>query len=114
MGLPIQRGFFEDRYLAVAQQKVAELYFKNPQIAENDKRACIEYWQTYEGLGDVLGKKLPTFISWFYGATSTATITRCLRAMKQDGSIQLPQGKRRQREESARNWSQYWSNERFH
>ena len=114
MSLAIQKGFWQEKIIADTKRKLSELYSEKPQIADSDKRACLEFWQNYEGLADVLGEKLPSFISWFYSATSSATITRCLRGMKQDGTIPLTPEKQNYRQENAQNWRQYWSNGRFH
>ena len=111
MSIAVQKGFWQDKVLADTRQKLAQLYFKNPSIAESEKRVILEYWQAYEGLSEVLGDKLPPFISWFLSATSPETITRCLRALKEDGTIKLNPEKLKQRQEHEQEWRSYWGNE---
>ncbi len=54
MSIAVQKGFWQDRVLADTRQKLAQLYFKSPRIAESEKRVILEYWQAYEGLAEVL------------------------------------------------------------
>lgn len=111
MSIAVQKGFWQDRVLADTRQKLAQLYFKNPKVADSEKRVILEYWQAYEGLSEVLGDKLSSFISWFLSATSPETITRCLRALKEDGTIVLSPEKTKQRQEHEQEWRSYWGNE---
>ena len=69
MSLAIQKGFWQDAYLANTRQKLAELYQKNPDIAESEKRVILEYWKAYDGLSHILGDKLTQFTSWFFKST---------------------------------------------
>ncbi|MFC1966472.1 hypothetical protein ACFLWI_05960 [Chloroflexota bacterium] len=111
--IPVQRGFWgQDKYLADSKQKVAQIYFKNPQIAESEKRVILEYWQQYEGLPQILDGKLSDFISWFLKSTSPETITRSLRALKEDGTIRLNQEQKRERQEKELEYRQFWGNEK--
>ena len=64
MSLTVQKGFWQDKVLAATRQKLAALYYKNPSIVETEKRVILEFWQEYEGLGEILDDKLPLFISW--------------------------------------------------
>ena len=112
MSLMIQKGFWGDTVLANTRNKLAELYQKNPNIAESEKRVILEYWQAYEGLSQALGDKLTQFTSWFLSATSPETITRCLRALKEDGTTRLSLEKANQRQEREQEWRQYWGNEK--
>jgi hypothetical protein len=107
-----QFGFFQDIYLANAKQKLSELYNKNPNIAESEKRVILEYWKAYDGLTDVLGDKLLQFTAWFFKATSNETITRCLRALKEAGTIPLTPEKIMQRQEKEQQHKDFWINER--
>lgn len=112
MSLAVQKGFWQDKYLADTRQKLATLYFKRPEVFENEKQVILEYWQAYEGLSKVLGGKLSDFLQWFMRSTSTETITRCLRSLKEDGTIKLDPEKAKQRQEREQEWRQYWGNEK--
>jgi len=105
-----QLGFFNDVYLTNTRQKLAELYHTNPSIADSEKKAILEYWKTYDGLEEVLGDKIPQFTAWFFKSTSNETITRCLRALKEDGTIQLSPEKVKQRQEREHQHREYWRN----
>ena len=109
--IPIQKGFFQDVYLANTRQKLAELYHTNPSIADSEKRAILEFWKSYDGLGEVLDDKLPQFTAWFFKSTSNETITRCLRALKEDGTIKLSPKKAQERQEREQEYRQFWGNE---
>jgi hypothetical protein len=111
MSLAVQKGFWQDKVLADTRQKLAQLYFKNPQIAESEKRVILEFWQAYEGLDLVIRDKLQSFISWFSTATSPETITRCLRALKEDGTIIITPENAKRRQEQEQQWRHYWGNE---
>ena len=111
MSLAVQKGFWQDKVLADTRQKLAQLYFKNPKIAESEKRVILEFWQAYEGLDLVVRDKLQTFISWFFTATSPETITRCLRALKEDGTIIITPENAKRRQEQEQQWRHYWCNE---
>ena len=113
MSIAVQKSLFgQDKYLGDARQKLAELYFKNPRIAESEKRVILEYWQAYEGLSQVLEDKLNPFISWFFRATSPETITRCLRAIKEDGTIMMTREQAKQRQDKEKEWRTYWGNDK--
>lgn len=112
MSIAIQKGFWQDTYLATTRQKLAELYHENPEIAQSEKRVILEFWKTYEGLPQILGDKLNPFVSWFLGATSPETITRCFRALKEDGTVKLNHEDREKRQEREQEWRQYWGNEK--
>jgi len=111
MSLTIQKGFWQDTILANTRNKLAELYHTNPGIADSEKRAILEYWKAYDGLGEILGDKLPQFTAWFFKSTSNETITRCLRALKEDGTIQLASEKIQERQEREQEARQFWGNE---
>ena len=111
MSLTIQKGFWGDTVLANTRNKLAELYHNNPNIAESEKRAILEYWKSYDGLAEVLGDKLTQFTSWFFNATSPETITRCLRSLKEDGTIELTPERIKQRQEREQQYRQFWGNE---
>lgn len=111
MTLTIQKGFWGDTVLANTRNKLAELYHNNPNIAESEKRVILEYWKAYDGLTQVLGDKLTQFTSWFFNATSNETITRCLRSLKEDGTIKLSSEQLQQRQEREQEYRQFWGNE---
>ena len=112
MSLTIQKGFWNDTVIANTRQKLAELYFNNPEIVESEKRVILEYWQTYDGLAEVLEDKLPAFVCWFHKATSHETISRCLRSLKEDGTIKLNHEDTETRKKNQQEWRHYWGNEK--
>jgi hypothetical protein len=112
MSLPVQKGFWQDKVLADTHQKLAELYYRNPSIAQSEKRIILEFWQVCEGLTQILGDKSPDFISWFLKATSPETITRCLRSLKEDGTVNLTPDIAKRRQEREQEWRTYWGNEK--
>lgn len=85
--LPVQTGFWNDKVIGATRQKLEELYYNNPEALDSEKLCILEYYATYENLPDILGDKWPEFKKWFLKATSPETITRCRRAMKEDGTI---------------------------
>ena len=107
-----QFGFWQDVYLANTRQKLAELYYLKPEIAQSDKTCLIEYWSAYEGLSDVLGDKSEAFTQWFRNATSPSTIERCLRALKEDGTIQLSHEQAGERQEQEQECRSFWGNQK--
>jgi hypothetical protein len=110
MVISVQKGFWQDKVLADSQCKLAQLYYQNPRIANSEKRAILEYWQEYENLGQILGDRLPDFMSWWESCTSPETITRSLRALKQDGIIKLSPRERQKRQERQEQWRNYFRN----
>ena len=108
MSIAVQKGFWQDTYLANAKDKLAELYHENPEITKSEKRVILEFWKAYDGLPQILGEKLDSFTDWFLKTTSPETITRCLRALKEDGTILLDPEKIKQREEREQEWRQFW------
>lgn len=107
-----QFGFWQDVYLANTRNKLTELYFKNHQVARSEKQCLLEFWSTYEHLSQLLGDKWEPFIQWFNGATSPETITRCLRALKENGTIVLSPEKDRERQESEKAYRSFWGSEK--
>ena len=103
-----QLGFFNDVYLANTREKLAELYQTNPSIAESEKRVILEYWKAYDNLSEVLGDKLSRFTDWFFKSTPNETITRCLRALKENGTIKLSSEKEQRRRDRERQHRNYW------
>ena len=81
-----------------------------PDIAQSQKRCLLEFWSTYEGLASLLGDKWQPFVDWFMSATSPETITRCLRALKEDGTIEVVQEGKKQTQENEQQWRSYWGN----
>jgi len=113
MSLTVQKGFWgRDKFLADTKQKLDTLYYQKPEVFEKEKQVILEYWQTYEGLGNILKDKLPVFTDWFKSITSPETITRCLRSLKEDGTIKLDPEQVQQRQEQGNHWRQFWSNEK--
>ena len=88
-----------------------EAYRENPEIANSPKLAILAVWKA-EGLGRILGDKLGEFSDFLISASSNETITRCLRSLKEDGTIQLTEEKAKRRQEREQDWRQYWGNER--
>lgn len=112
VNIPIQRSMFgPDKSFADTRQKLAKIYYKNPQVFKKEKQVILEYWRTYEGLDEVLKERLPAFIHWFMTNTSPETITRSLRALKEDGTIQLSSDKIQERQEREQECRQFWGNE---
>lgn len=82
------------------ESKLIDLYHQNPIIFNSIKRTLIEYWKT-EGLGQVLGDILPAFESWWLSsATTSETLTRCIRSLKERGVIELSDQEERERKEA--------------
>ena len=112
MSIEVQKGFWgRDKFLADTKQKLATLYYQKPEVFEKEKQVILEYWQTYEGLGNILKDKLPAFTDWFKSITSPETITRCLRSLKEDGTIRLDPEQVQQRQEQEQGWHSFWGNE---
>ena len=112
VNIPIQRSMFgPDKYFADTRQKLANLYYKNPEVFKKEKQVILEYWRTYEGLDEVLKDRLPVFIEWFKTNTSPETITRSLRSLKEDGTIQLSSAKIQERQENEQKYRQFWGDE---
>ena len=109
VNIPIQRSMFgPDKYFADTKQKLANLYYKKPEVFKKEKQVILEYWRTYEGLDEVLKEKLPAFIEWFKTNTSPETITRSLRAIKEDGTIKLNPKQVQQRQDREQEYRQFW------
>ena len=111
MSLAVQKGFWQDKFLADTRQKLATLYYQKPEVFEKEKQVIFEYWKQYEGLTEILGDKLANFAAWFLNATSPETITRSLRALKEDGTIAVNPEKAKQSQEREQVWRSYWGNE---
>ncbi|MFC2045327.1 hypothetical protein ACFLUH_01445 [Chloroflexota bacterium] len=113
MSIAVQKSLFgQDKYLADTRTKLAELYHKKPEIAYSERKCILEYWSAYEGLSALLGNMWQPFTDWFLNTTSTETITRCLRSLKEDGTITLTPENQKKRQEKQNEWRQYWSNQR--
>ena len=106
----IQKGFWQDEFIGATRQKLEELYFNNPQAFKSEKRCMLEYWSTYENLREILGYKWEDFNTWFMKTTSPETITRCRRAMKEDGTIKLSPRESENGKEQELLWRDYWRN----
>ena len=107
-----QLGFFQDTFIANTRDKLAELYNNNPDIAQSEKKCLLEYWSLYEDLSQILADKWSDFADWFMRATSPETITRCLRALKEDGTIAQSPEKAQRRQEREQEYRQFWGNEK--
>ena len=107
-----QLGFWQDTIIANTRQKIAELCSYHPEIAQSDKRCMLEFWAIYEDLPELLDDKWQPFVDWFMKATSPETISRCLRALKENGTIQPDPGETTQGQERETHWRHYWGNER--
>jgi len=112
MSLTVQKGFWQDSILASTRTKLAELYYNKPDIATSEKRCLLEYWANYERLEAILGDKWHEFEDWFIGATSPETITRCLRSLKENGTILVAPKDEKQRREQENGWCRYWGSEK--
>ena len=110
MSLVVQKGFWQDTVIANTRNKLAELYSNKPEIAQSEKRCLLEFWSNYEHLSELLGNNWLPFVDWFLGATSPETVTRCLRALKEDGTIAISPEKAKQRHEREQEWRRYWGN----
>ena len=110
MPIAVQKGFFQDKYLADTRTKLAELYHLRPDIAKSEKRTILAFWEAYERLSDILGEKWNDFVDWYLTATPNETITRCLRSLKEDGVVVLTDGEQRRRQEREQDWREYWKN----
>lgn len=112
MSLPIQKGFWQDAVIANTREKLKDLYYKSPDIAQNEKLCILEFWGQYEGLKQLLGDKWLPFVEWFLNTVSTETITRCLRSLKEDGTITLTPEQTEKREKRETSHRTYWGNEK--
>jgi hypothetical protein len=112
MSLVVQKGFWQDTVIADTKQKLTELYQIKPDIAKSQKKCLLDFWSTYEGLTSLLGDKWQPFIQWFMRATSPETITRCLRALKEDGTISFPQETTQRSQKNEQQWRSYWGNDK--
>lgn len=110
--LPVQKGFWNDQVIANTREKLRELYYKSPDIAQNEKLCIIEFWGQYEGLRQILGDKWIPFVEWFLNTVSPETITRCLRSLKEDGTIILTPEQTENRERKENGHRRYWGNEK--
>jgi len=109
--LPIQKGFWQDSVIANTREKLRELYYKSPDIAQSEKLCLLEFWSQYEGLSNLLGDKWLSFVEWFLNTTSPETITRCLRSLKEEGIITLTPEQSEKREKRENSHRKYWGND---
>ncbi|MFC1862160.1 hypothetical protein ACFLX6_02610 [Chloroflexota bacterium] len=110
--LPVQRGFWQDKFLADTKQKLAQLYYKKPERFEKEKQVILGFYQEYEGLSELLCERWESFVDWFMKAPSPETITRCLRALKEEGTITLNSEQVKQRAEQEHEFRQFWGTEK--
>ncbi|MFC1865708.1 hypothetical protein ACFLYB_03240 [Chloroflexota bacterium] len=110
MSLPIQSGFWQAKILTDTRGKLADLYSKNSEIANSERKTIVEYWKHYDGLPQVLGAKLDPFLWWFSTrATSPETITRCLRSLKEKRVINISESKAKIRQEREKQHRSFWA-----
>ena len=112
MTITVQKGFWQDNYLANTRTKLTELYHNNPDIVKTEKQYMLEFWSQYEQLESVLGEKWDDFKDWFTSCTSPETITRSLRSLKEDGTISVSPKDNSRRRDNADGWCRYWGNEK--
>ena len=112
MSLAIQKTLFgPEKVIGDARTKLAELYHYHPEYFDKEKTVIIQYWLEFDGLTEVLGDRVNDFIEWFRSVTSPETITRCLRSLKEDGTVQLSDQGKHQRQEKEHDWRMYWGKE---
>jgi hypothetical protein len=112
MSLAIQKTLFgPEKVIGDARTKLAELYHYHPEYFDKEKTVILQYWLEFDGLREVLGHRANEFIEWFRNATSPETITRCLRALKEDGTVKLSDKNIKRREERQLDWQKYWGND---
>jgi len=99
-----------DKFIGDAKQKMMHLYRNHPEAFDSEKQLMVKYWEFYEELDVVLEDKYESFKSWFLKATSPETLTRCHRALKEDGTIQLNPEKQEQQQEREQEWRSFWGN----
>jgi hypothetical protein len=88
MTLMVQKGFWQDAVIGKVRHKMEELYLYHSEVLKTEKSSILAYWSEFEHLHDVLGESWKDFEHWFLrSATSPETITRCRRAMREDGTI---------------------------
>jgi hypothetical protein len=88
MSLMVQKGFWQDAVMGNVRHKMEELNLYHPEKLRSEKSSILSYWSEFEHLQDILGENWKDFEHWFLKkATSPETITRCRRAMKEDGTI---------------------------
>ena len=101
-----------EKFIGDTRQKMEHLYRNHPEAFDSEKQLMIKYWEFYEQLDAVLGDKLEAFRSWFIRCTSPETLTRCHRALKEDGSIPFTDKEQKQHQEQEQQWRSYWGNEK--
>ena len=107
----IQKGFWQDNFIGTTRAKLEELYRNRPKAFEADKETMLAFWSQFENLEFIIGDKFQEFSDWFISrrATSPETISRCCRAMREDGTISSNPEESGQGKEQADNWRKYWS-----
>ncbi|MFC2024422.1 hypothetical protein ACFLTJ_02445 [Chloroflexota bacterium] len=112
MSIPVQKGFWRDNFLANTRIKMSELYYIDPDAMKSEKQCMLAFWSQYEQLDSILGDKWEAFQDWFNGCTSTETITRCMRSLKEDGTVSVTPNDNSRRRDNAEGWCRYWGNEK--
>ena len=107
-----QLGFFEDVYIGNIRAKLSELCINNPDIVTDERKVLLEYWRTFDNLDSILGDKLPDFLSWWEHATLPETLSRCLRSLKEQGTVKVTHEDELQKHKQEQQWRSFWGNEK--
>ena len=110
MALDRQAGFWGDYIFGDTQSKLRDMYQSDPSTISSDKFTIINFWDNYGNLQGILNDRFYTFKEWFLSKScvSPETITRSLRALKEDGTIPVSDSKRQYQEQTHR---QYFGNQ---
>jgi hypothetical protein len=100
-----------DKYLGDTRQKLAILYNDKPELFKKEKTLILGYYEEFEGLSKILDDKWRVFEAWFMRVPSPETITRNLRALKEDGTIQLSEAQQQDRIDKEQQYRSFWGNE---
>lgn len=114
MSITVQKGFFKDQYLSNVREKLRFLYQRDPSIAHSEKKTILAYWKAYDGLASHVVNDIHAFEEWYLTATSNESITRCLRALREDGTLKASQDEINRRQQQAREYRRFWSEGKTH
>ena len=101
-----------EKIIGDVRDKIAHLYQKEPEIANNDTLLQFAFWSEFDGLQHVLGDKYDEFKQWFFSeATKTSSIERSRRSMTEAGTLpqreQVKEGRAIKQEEERKYWGPY-------